>query len=78
MSVALRRTDRIEPMATTPQAQVKPKAERVPGEASGFALMVLLAAWAVPGAGHLLLGKWVRALLLFVAILGMYLIGMGL
>jgi hypothetical protein len=65
-------------MATTPQAQVKPKAERVPGEASGFALMVLLAAWAVPGAGHLLLGKWVRALLLFAAILGMYLIGMGL
>ena len=65
-------------MATTPQAQVKPKAERVPGEASSFALMVLLAAWAVPGAGHLLLGKRVRALLLFVAILGMYLIGMGL
>jgi len=65
-------------MATTPQAQVKPKAERVPGEASSFALMVLLAAWVVPGAGHLLLGKWVRALLLFAAIMGMYLIGMAL
>ena len=40
--------------------------------------MVLLAGWLVPGAGHLMLGKWVRALLLFVSILGMCLIGFGL
>ena len=40
--------------------------------------MVLLAGWLVPGAGHLMLGKWVRALLLFAAIFGMYLIGLGL
>ena len=40
--------------------------------------MVLLAGWLVPGAGHLMLGKWVRALLLFVSILGMCLIGLGL
>jgi hypothetical protein len=39
---------------------------------------VLLAGWLVPGAGHLLLGKWVRALLLFVSILGMYVVGLGL
>ncbi len=40
--------------------------------------LVLLVGWLIPGAGHLLLGKWVRALLLFVSILGMYLIGLGL
>ena len=43
-----------------------------------FPALVLLAGWLVPGAGHLLLGKWVRALLLFVSVLGMYLIGLGL
>jgi len=40
--------------------------------------LVLVAGWLVPGAGHLLLGKWVRALLLFVSVLGMYLIGLAL
>ena len=43
-----------------------------------FPALVLLAGWLVPGAGHLLLGKWVRALLLFVSVLGMFLIGLGL
>lgn len=43
-----------------------------------FPALVLLAGWLVPGAGHLLLGKWVRALLLFVSVLGMFLIGIGL
>ena len=40
--------------------------------------LVLLVGWLVPGAGHLLLGKWVRALLLFAAIMTMYLIGLAL
>lgn len=40
--------------------------------------MALLLGWLIPGAGHLLLGKWIRALLLFVSILGMYLIGLAL
>jgi hypothetical protein len=52
-------------------------AQRVPGEKSSFPALVLLAGWLIPGAGHLLLGKWVRGLLLFVSILGMYLIGLG-
>lgn len=43
-----------------------------------FPALVLLAGWLVPGAGHLLLGKWVRALLLFASVMGMYLIGLGL
>ena len=32
----------------------------------------------VPGAGHAIQGKWMRGLLLFVSILGMYLVGLGL
>ncbi len=43
-----------------------------------FPALVLLVGWLVPGAGHLLLGKWVRALLLFASVLGMYLIGLSL
>jgi hypothetical protein len=41
-------------------------------------VMVLLAGWLVPGAGHLLLGKWVRATLLAVSILSMFAIGIAL
>jgi len=41
-------------------------------------LMVLLAGWLVPGAGHALLGKWVRAMLLMASIVGMFAIGIAL
>jgi hypothetical protein len=37
--------------------------------------IALVAGWLVPGAGHLLLGKWVRAGLLMVSVLGMFAIG---
>jgi hypothetical protein len=40
--------------------------------------MALVAGWLVPGAGHLLLGKWVRAGLLAVSILSMFAIGIAL
>ena len=40
--------------------------------------MALIAGWLVPGAGHLLLGKWIRAALLMVSILGMFAIGVAL
>ena len=43
-----------------------------------FPALVLLAGWLIPGAGHFLLGKWVRALLLFAAILTMYVVGLAL
>lgn len=67
---------RIDMMASPTQQQ--PIAQTLPGENSMFPALVLLVGWLVPGAGHLLLGKWVRALLLFVSVLGMYLIGLGL
>jgi hypothetical protein len=38
----------------------------------------LLAGWLIPGAGHLLLGKWIRALLLASAIVFMFAIGIAL
>lgn len=53
-------------------------AQRIPGEKSSLPAMVLIAGWLIPGLGHLLLGKWIRALLLFVSILSMFLIGLGL
>jgi hypothetical protein len=51
---------------------------RIPGEKSSLPMLALLVGWLVPGAGHMILGKWVRGLLLFVAILGMYVIGLRL
>ena len=53
-------------------------AQRIPGEKSSLPVLVLLAGWLVPGCGHLILGKWVRALLLFASILGMFLVGLSL
>jgi hypothetical protein len=53
-------------------------AQRLPGEKSSVPALALLLGWLIPGAGHFLLGKWVRGLLLFVAIFGMYLIGLAL
>lgn len=40
--------------------------------------MILIAGWLVPGAGHLLLRHWFRALLLFISITGMFSIGIAL
>lgn len=51
---------------------------RAAGRSSSMALLVLVAGWLVPGAGHLLLGKWVRGLLLFVTLVLMFGIGLAL
>jgi len=40
--------------------------------------MALIAGWLVPGAGHLLLGKYIRGLLLLISIVGMFAIGIAL
>ena len=40
--------------------------------------LALLAGWLIPGAGHLLLGKWIRGLLIAVSVLGMFAIGIAL
>jgi|ERR1700679_2667061 hypothetical protein len=59
----------------TQQQQI---AQQVSGEKSMFPLVVLVVGWLIPGAGHFLVGKWVRALLLFAAIVTMYAVGLGL
>ena len=42
-----------------------------------YSALVLVTGWLVPGAGHLLLGKWVRGLLLFLSIFLMFIIGIS-
>ena len=44
-------------------------------ETPGMAWLVGLAAWAVPGAGHLLAGRWIRGLVLGGAVWVMFTIG---
>lgn len=60
-------------MPTNAQAPV-----RSAGQSSSVPLMVLIAGWLVPGAGHFLLKKWIRGVLLFVSIVAMFSIGVAL
>lgn len=60
-------------MTTHVQAQA-----RVGARSSVSPVLVLLAGWLVPGAGHLLLGKWIRASLLFASIVLMFSVGLAL
>ena len=60
----------------TTNVQVRP---RVAGKPTTIApVIVLLAGWMIPGLGHLLLKKWIRASLIFVSILSMFFIGLAL
>jgi hypothetical protein len=58
-------------------ADAQQVAQRIPGENSSLPAMVLIAGWLIPGLGHLILGKWIRALLLFLSVLGMFLVGLA-
>ena len=46
-------------------------------KSSAFAYAALIAGWLVPGAGHLLVRRWLRALLLFVSITAMFSLGLA-
>ena len=59
-------------MATTPSASARA------AQKSYLPTVALFAGWLIPGAGHLLLRKWIRGSLLFVSILSMFLIGLAL
>lgn len=39
--------------------------------------MILIAGWLVPGLGHLMQGKWIRAVLLFISITAMFSLGLA-
>lgn len=54
-------------------------AAQAPGNVnSTMAVVVLVAGWLVPGAGHFLLKKWIRGALLFISIMSMFMIGIAL
>jgi TM2 domain-containing membrane protein YozV len=63
-------------MSTTPN---KPVAGKKSDDKSdkGFVYLPLIAGWLVPGAGHFLLGKWVRGTLLAVSIVAMFVLGLA-
>ena len=43
----------------------------------GFVYLPLLAGWLVPGAGHFLIGKWGRGLLLAASIIALFALGLA-
>jgi TM2 domain-containing membrane protein YozV len=53
------------------------KAASQPASQQGFVYLPLIAGWLVPGAGHFLLGKWVRGSLLAASVLGMFVTGLA-
>jgi hypothetical protein len=61
-------------MTTNAQAQALP-AKKI---TSLPPALILIAGWLIPGAGHLLLKKWIRASLIFVSIVTMFGIGLAL
>jgi hypothetical protein len=65
-------------MSTTPN---KPAAASKPDAVNksnqGFVYFPLIAGWLVPGAGHLLQGKWIRGILLAVSIIAMFALGLA-
>lgn len=58
-------------MSTTP---AKPAQGKPPEK--GFVYFPLIAGWLVPGAGHFLVGKWMRGALIAVAIIAMFFLGL--
>ncbi len=43
----------------------------------GFVYSALIVGWLIPGAGHVLTGRWIRGLLLFVSIAAMFWLGIA-
>jgi hypothetical protein len=59
-------------MATDVSAQTRT------AQSSSLPTMALIAGWLIPGAGHLMLRKWIRGGLIMVSILAMFAIGLSL
>jgi len=55
-----------------------PAVHKSPDQVAAKALLVAIAAWIVPGLGHLILRRWGRALFLFLAVGGLALTGFAL
>ena len=69
-------------MTAKVQAPVQTGQSVMPGSgaarSSSLALIVLIAGWLIPGAGHFILRKPIRGALLLVSIVAMFAIGLGL
>jgi hypothetical protein len=74
-SAQKRPTDIIKSEMTT---NVQARAQAAGKSTTIAPAIILIAGWLVPGLGHLLLKKWIRASLIFVSILSMFLIGLAL
>ncbi len=63
-------------MATTPN---KAAADKVANQnvAQGFVYLPLIAGWLAPGAGHFLIGKWIRGLLIASSVVCMFALGLA-
>ena len=59
-------------MTTVSNNSVKAKSAQ-----QGYVYLPLIAGWLVPGAGHFLVGKWKRGLLLAVSIICMFALGLA-
>ncbi len=59
-------------MATTPNKPASGKQKQ-----QGFVYLPLIAGWLIPGAGHFLLGKWIRGTLIAVSIISMFALGLA-
>lgn len=64
--------------ASTPATTVPPAAASPPSSGLVFPLLVALAGWVVPGLGHLLLRRWARAAVFFVAVVTLAGLGVAL
>lgn len=63
-------------IGASPGASVDAQGGGRPAKADGLvALPIALAAWLVPGAGHMLLGRWMRGAGIFAAVAGLVLTG---
>ncbi|HET9099450.1 MAG TPA: DUF6677 family protein [Acidobacteriaceae bacterium] len=63
---------------STAKAIAKDSAGQPPADSHRYAAgIVLIAGWMVPGLGHLMQGKWIRAALLFVSIICMFSLGLA-
>jgi len=64
-------------MATEESKNTVTESASQPAAQQGFVHLPLIAGWLVPGAGHFLLGKWVRGSLLAASVLGMFAAGLA-
>jgi hypothetical protein len=54
----------------------EPRVQTVAKPEMNRSIKVCVAAWLIPGLGHYILGKRIRALILFLAIVGMFVLGL--